>query len=145
MTLTLKSEKKENIKNIAAGLLLKQSCSIRTLAPFLRNVVSPFEAEPSGKLYYRNVEQLKIEELKTSKGNINIKIKQLSSASLSEIKWWHNHITPAKLSIKPTQNIDYVMYTAASDSGWGGNSGVTSIGGGVPMTKYITTLMFYNY
>ena len=50
MTLTLKSEKKENINIPAAALLLKQSCSIRTLATFLRNVVSPFEAEPSRKL-----------------------------------------------------------------------------------------------
>ena len=78
MTLTPTSNKKENIRDIAAVLLLKQSCSIRTL--------------------------------KTSKGNFDITIKQLSSASPSEIKWWHNHIMHAKLSIKPTPDIDYVIY-----------------------------------
>ena len=75
MTLTLTSSKKENIRNIAAALRLKQFCSIRTLASFLGNIVSSFEAVPSGKLYYRNIEQQKIEALKTSKGNFDINTK----------------------------------------------------------------------
>ena len=82
MTLTLTTNKKENIRNIAAALLLKQSCSIRTLASFLSNIVSSFEAVPNGKLYYRNIELQKIEVLKTSNGNFDINTKQLSSASL---------------------------------------------------------------
>ena len=90
MTLTLTSNKKENIRNIAAVLLLKQCFSIRTLGSFLGNIVFSFEAVPNGNLYYRNIEQQKIEALKTSKGNFDINIKQLSSASLSEIKWWYN-------------------------------------------------------
>ena len=136
MTLTLKSEKKENIRNIAAALLLKQSCSIRTLAGFLGNIGCSFEAVPNGKLHYRNIEQQKIEALKTSKGNFDIKIKQCSSASLSEIKWWHNHIMYAKLSIKPTPDIAYVIYTNASKSGWEAHDGITGMGGGM---KYFTT------
>ena len=40
MTLTLTSKNKENKRNIAEALLLKQSCSIRTLASFLGNIVS---------------------------------------------------------------------------------------------------------
>ena len=87
MTLTLTSNKKRKIRNIAAVLLLKQSCSIRTLASFLGQIVSPFEAVPNGKSYYWNIEQQKIEVLKTSKGNFDINIKQLSPASLSEVKW----------------------------------------------------------
>ena len=127
MTLTLISNKKKNIRNIAAALLLKQSCSISTLANFLGNIVSSFEAVPNGKLYYRNIEQQKIEALKTSKGNFDLNIKQLLSASLSEIKWWHKHTMHAKLSIKPT-NIGYVIYTDASESGWGAHDGINSIG-----------------
>ena len=50
MTLTLTSNKKENIRNTAAVMLLKQSCSIRTLANFLGNTVSFFEAVPNGKI-----------------------------------------------------------------------------------------------
>ena len=50
MTLTLTSNKKENIRNTAAVMLLKQSCSIRTLANFLGNMVSFFEAVPNGKI-----------------------------------------------------------------------------------------------
>ena len=49
---------------------------------------------------------------------------------------------PAKLFIKATQNIDCVIYTDANGSGWEAHYGVTSIGGGGLMTKYITTLMF---
>ena len=122
-------QKERKHKNIAAALLLKQSCSIRTLASFLGNIVSFFETVPNGKLYYRNIEQQKIEALKTSKGNFDIKIKQLSSASLSEIKWWHNHIMHAKLSIKQTPNIDYAINTDASESGWGTHDGIISIEG----------------
>ena len=50
MTLTLTSNRKENIRNTAAVMLLKQSCSIRTLANFLGNIVSFFEAVPNGKI-----------------------------------------------------------------------------------------------
>ena len=75
MTLTLTSKKKQNIKNIAAVLLFKQSCSIRTLASFLGNIVLSFEAAPNEKLYYRKTEQQKVEVLKTSRGNFDIKIK----------------------------------------------------------------------
>ena len=50
MILTLTSNKKENIRNTAAVMLLKQSCSIRTLANFLGNIVSFFEAVPNGKI-----------------------------------------------------------------------------------------------
>ena len=145
MTLTLISNKKENIRNIAAVLLLKQSSSIRTLASFLGNIVSSFEAVPNGNLFYRNIEQQKIEALKTSKGNFDINIKQLSSASLSEITWWRKHIMHAKLSIKPTPDIDYVIYTGASESDWGAHDDINSIGGkgkgrgGGLMIKYITT------
>ena len=42
MTLTLASKKKENIRNIAAALLLKQSSCIWSLASFLGNIVSSF-------------------------------------------------------------------------------------------------------
>ena len=131
MTLTLTSNKKENIRDIAAVLLLKQSCSIRTLASFLGNIVSSFEAVPNGKLYYRSIEQQKIEALKISKGNFDINIKKLSSASLSEIKWWHNHTMHANamLSIKPTPDIDYVIHNDASESGWRAHHDINNTGG----------------
>ena len=61
MTLTLTSNKKENMRNIAAALLLKQSCGIRILAGFLGNILSSFEALPNGRLYYRNIENKKLE------------------------------------------------------------------------------------
>ena len=58
MTLTLTCNKKDKIRNVATTLLPKQSCSIRTLASFLGNIISSFEAVPNGKLFYRNIEQL---------------------------------------------------------------------------------------
>ena len=50
MTVTLTTNKKENIRNTTAVMLLKQSCSIRTLASFLGNIVSSFETVPNGKI-----------------------------------------------------------------------------------------------
>ena len=35
----------------------------------------------------------------------------------------------AKLSIKPTPDIDYLLYTDATESGLGAHGGITSIGG----------------
>ena len=58
MTLTLTPNKKDKIRNVATTLLFKQSCSIRTLASFLGNIISSFEAVPNGKLFYGNIEQL---------------------------------------------------------------------------------------
>ena len=89
MALILTSGKKEKMKNIAVALLLKQCCSIRSLTSFLGNMMPSFEAVLNTKLYYRNIEQKQIEALKSSKANFDIKIKQLSSASLSlsQIKW----------------------------------------------------------
>ena len=87
MTLTLTSNKEENIRNVATVLLLKQFCSIRTLASFPGNIVSSFDALPSGKLYYRNIEQQKIEALKTSKGNFDINIKQKNFKLYGPFLW----------------------------------------------------------
>ena len=140
MALILTSEKKGKMKNIAVALLLKQCCSIRSLTSFLGNMMPSFEAVLNTKLYYRNIEQKQIEALKSSKANFDIKIKQLSSASLSlsQIKWWHNHIMPEKLSINPIPNIDCAIYTDTS-SWWYWYMGRDR------MSKYFTTLMFQNY
>ena len=45
----------------------------------------------------------------------------------------------ATLSIKPAPDIDYVIYTDVSESGWGAHDDINSIGGGGLMMKYITT------
>ena len=45
----------------------------------------------------------------------------------------------AKLSIKPTLDIDYVIYADANESGWGAHDDINSIGGGGLMMKYVTT------
>ena len=91
--------------------------------------ISSFEAVPNGKLYYRNIEQQKIEALKVSKGNFAINIEQLSSAFLSELNWWHNHIMHTKLSTKPTPDIDCIIFTDTSESGWGAHGDINSIVG----------------
>lgn len=114
MTLVLTSKKNEKITHIAVSLLLKQSCSISLLASFLGNIISSFEALES---YVKGSLKNKNEALRTSMGNFDIKIKQLSSASLSELKWRQSHIIPANLSTKPTRNIYCIINTDASESG----------------------------
>ena len=91
MTRTLRFEEKETLKVTVSNLSFQQSCSTRSLASFLGNIVSSFEEAPYCKLYYRNIEQQKNEELKTLRDNFDAKIKQLSLASLSEIKWWYKN------------------------------------------------------
>ena len=85
MTVTLMREKKEKkIFNTAASLLTLSSCSIRFLAKFIGQIVASFPGIQYGPLWYRNMENDKIEGLKMSKGNFDANI-QLSEMALAEI------------------------------------------------------------
>ena len=51
----------------------------------------------------------------------------------------------AKLSIKPTPDIDYVIYTDASESGWGAHDDINSIGGRWSDNEIHYHINFWNY
>ena len=86
------------IFNTAASLLTLSSCSIRFLAKFIGQIVVSFPGVKYSPLWYRNMENDKIEGLKMSKGNFDANI-QLSEMALAEISWWKENINSASNDI----------------------------------------------
>ena len=69
MTISLTTEKKQKIYDFASKLLNMTNITIRILARFIGKIVSSFPAVQHGRLFYRNLEFLKIKALKVNQGN----------------------------------------------------------------------------
>ena len=131
MTVTLMREKKEKIFNTAASLLTLSSCSIRFLAKFIGQIVASFPGVQYGPLWYRNMENDKIEGLKMSKGNFDANI-QLSEMALAEISWWKENINSASNDIDAQSRHgepDFIIFSDASLLGWGASCDLGQTGG----------------
>ena len=118
MTITLTKKKKQKIILLAIDILARQDPTIRLVSKFLGNVTASFEAVPEGRIHYRHIEFDKKVSLKMSHGNYDGPC-FLSEESLGEILWWKNNINESFAYIKATPLIDYVVYTDASNEGWG--------------------------
>ena len=127
MTLTLTDAKKEKIIKLGEGIINRQYITIRELAQFIGNVVATFEAVLTGPLHYRDMETLKIAKLKQYKGKFDAKI-TINEESKTEIKWWIENIKGCSRNLI-TREVDITIYTDASNTGWGGTNGVSSING----------------
>ena len=131
MTVTLMREKKEKIFNTAASLLTLSSCSIRFLAKFIGQIVASFPGVKYGPLWYRNMENDKIEGLKMSKGKFDANI-QLSEMALAEISWWTENINSASNDIDAQSRHgepDFIIFSDASLLGWGASCDLGQTGG----------------
>ena len=128
MTISLTGDKKQKIKNLASKILSVRKICIRTLAKFLGNIVAAFEAIPMGRLYYRNIELDKVNGLKASGGDFD-KSCNISYQARIELIWWLENIDYASRSLLPHPQVDFIIYTDASDEGWGAYNGSMSIGG----------------
>ena len=109
------------IFNTAASLLTLSSCSIRFLAKFIGQIVVIFPGVKYGPLWYRNMENDKIEGLKMSKGNFDANI-QLSEMALAEISWWKENINSASNDTDAQSRHgepDFIIFWDPSLLGWG--------------------------
>ena len=127
MTLTLTTDKKEKRKKLAIGLLTKK-INIRMVASFVGNLTASFEAVPNGRLYYRHIETCKIDSLKLCKGNFEGPC-HITMKAKDEIQWWVNNIEGAVSHIKSTPVEDYIIFTDASNAGWGASDTTQEING----------------
>ena len=73
MTITLRKDKKEKIKNLCQQLLTPRTICQREVVSVIANVVVSFTAVPYGPLYYRIIEKGKLELFKISKFNYDTK------------------------------------------------------------------------
>ena len=127
MTLTLTDAKKEKIIKLGEGIINRQYITIRELAQFIGNVVATFEAVLTGPLHFRDMETLKIAKLKKNKGKFDAKV-TINEESKTEIKWWIGNIKDCMRNLISRED-DITIYTDASNTGWSGTNGVSSMNG----------------
>ena len=117
MRITLTERKKQKIKQKCLQLLKTPKPNIRVVAQLIGNLVATKEAIPMAPLYYRNLENAKIEALKTAKGNFD-KTMPLTVELSTDIPGWVQNIDKTYWSILPLP-IDTTVYTDTSKQGWG--------------------------
>ena len=127
MLVTLPQDKVNNIISVCTDLFNREWASLRDIAKVIGNLVSVFPAVEQGQLHYRNLEYQKIIGLKRSKGNFDEKI-QITDKMKIELKWWINNIQSQHRKID-YGNIQLVITTDASMSGWGAVCENSRIGG----------------
>ena len=126
MTVSLTAEKKQKIKEYCIKLLSKSTVSIREVAKLLGNIAASFEGVEHGRLYFRNLEHDKIISLKAAKGNFEA-VCQISVEGRKDIEWWRDNIIQASKSLYPIPEVDYTIFTDASNDGWGINNEVETV------------------
>ena len=115
MTLTLADAEKERIIKFGEGIINRQYITIRELAQFIGNVVATFEAVLTGPLHYRDMETLKIANLKEYKGKFEAKI-TINEESKTQIKWWIENIKGCSRNLI-SREVDITIYKDASNAG----------------------------
>lgn len=128
MTISITDKKKAKIQDLCISILKTHSPTTRRIACLLGNISASFEGVPFGRLHFRDLEQDKIKSLKQNKGNFESTCK-LSDRGIKNIKWWRDNISTAVKSLTPPKEVDYVIYTDASNEGWGANDQYTTING----------------
>jgi len=115
---------------------LKQKCehsltiaiSIQELAELVGHLNSATPAIKYSPLYIRELENLKINQLRKSNGNYLATV-SLSSRSHEDLRWWIRALEKP-YQIIPTDSFDITLVTDASMSGWGATDLTNSTKGG---------------
>lgn len=118
MIVTLPVRRKERILLGCRQLISKTHDRIREVARVIGLLVAAIPAVELGKLHYRNLESAKITALERSCGNFD-KQMLITDVMKIDLMWWIEHVeTQHRRIIHPGTEI--VLYTDASDLGWGG-------------------------
>ena len=122
MTVTPTEEKKKKIKDLAIKLLSQGCSSIRLLAKFIGMIVASFPGVMYGPLWYRRIENDKIEALKRSKGDYDAPV-IFSIEAVTDMQWWRDNIDRVSNVIDESHGEpDIIIFSDASNLGWGCNS-----------------------
>jgi len=127
MTIRLTDAKILCIREKIQNFLALRKPTIKELASVIGMLISTFPAIPYGKLHYRNLEKCKIEALKFHKGDFMAPVTIEPLAEL-ELLWWLDNIDNTYNDIQ-LPDIDIVIYTDASERGWGATDGISPTGG----------------
>ena len=91
---------------------------IRDVAKAVGYMVSLLPAVPFGGIYYRKLENEKINALKSANGNFDATM-AVTAPALAELKWWINNVDKSYGYIRLSPP-DVTLYSDASPLGWGG-------------------------
>ena len=115
MSISLSEEKRNNIILLLSDSLKKQ-LSARDIAKITGTLVATFPAVEYGRLYYRDLEMLKIQSLKPF-FNFDNKA-TLNSACIKEIKWWLEEGLFSS-NVISHKNPDFILQSDSSGFAWG--------------------------
>ena len=117
MTIRITPEKALNIQSQCTKFLHKSIVKIRDLAHIIGLLVSSLPGVQMGMLFYRHLENEKIDILKANNGNFDA-LCTISETCTSDLQWWRDNITHAKKKILQTDP-DITIRSDASKEGWG--------------------------
>ena len=117
MNVKLTKDKIEVLQNEIKCLVKKQQVQILQVSRVLGLMVASFPGVEYGPLFYRSLENRKIDALKISKGNFDSYMK-LDQENLDDLNWWIQNIKGSCKNIK-RDSPNVIVQTDASKKGWG--------------------------
>ena len=117
MNVKLTKHKIEVLQNEIKCLVKKQQVQILQVSRVLGLMVASFPGVEYGPLFYRSLENRKIDALKISKGNFDSYMK-LDQENLDDLNWWIQNIKGSCKNIK-RDSPNVIVQTDASKKGWG--------------------------
>ena len=118
MTVSLSDKKADKILQLCQNFSKPgRQFTVREVASFIGTLVSRVPGVEFGPLHYRHIEADKELNLNLNKGNFDSHM-TLSHDSLEDIRWWSSNIQTATRKILHNSP-DVVVYTDASQMGWG--------------------------
>lgn len=127
MTVTLPVEKVEKIVQACSELQKLQKARIREVARVLGLMVSSFSAVEFGPMFYRSIEQAKIQALRSKAGDYD-SFMNITPKMKMELSWWIDNLSKQERKITHG-NPSFIITTDASAFGWGAICNDVKIGG----------------
>ena len=117
MRISLTAGKADSLKAAAQALLLRKSPTIRGVADVFGKMVASFPEVHLGPLYYRQLENDKLQALREKYGNFDRPM-VIPRTARADLKWWINNI---HTTYKPIRVVCLVkeLKSDASHLGWG--------------------------
>ena len=128
MRISLPYDRKQKIKDFLQYIIFQsENVLIRDVAKAVGYMVSSLPAIPFGGIHYRQVENEKIQALKSHHGKFDANMR-LSIYATTEITWWIENLDHSSgfLSLPPFQ---VTIFSDASPLGWGAVLGDVSTNG----------------
>ena len=127
MTVSISVEKRNKFCDVATTIFQQNMPSIRSVAQLIGMMVACFPGVEYGPLFYRQVDRDKTAALKANLGDFDKKM-SLSPTARDDIKWWIDNACSSKKHLDHGK-FDHVLYTDASNKGWGANMSNSTTGG----------------